>query len=154
MRQQAGLRLLAAALCAAMVTTAATAQDLPGWGDVRGFLTQTLAPGQEIASFAWVPDNPDPALAREAIGVIYPEIAGSAGNVDIRVAHFTRVEAGFTMNRAVSNVFGFEPRNARFLPDRIEVTTTVLGPNDPRCCPSVARVWTISRTDWSARPLN
>ncbi|MCW3782644.1 hypothetical protein [Defluviimonas salinarum] len=154
MTLRSGLRLLAAALCAATFATAATAQDLSGWGDVRGFLIQTLAPGQEIAAFAWLPDNPDPALAREAIGVVYPEIVGSAGNVDIRVAYYARGDAGFSMNRTVSNVFGMEPRNAQFLPDQIEVTTTVLGPNDPRCCPSLARVWSISRTDWSAHPLN
>ncbi|MFZ1728238.1 MAG: hypothetical protein WAU13_16465 [Albidovulum sp.] len=127
------------------------AQDQSQWGDVGSFLVQSLAPGQQNEAYTWLPDNPDSARAREAIGIIYPAIVGSAGSVSIAVGHFTRIEAGFTRDAIITNLFGNNPRDARFFPDRIEITTDVLGPNDPRCCPSVAQRWSIPRNSWSAK---
>ncbi|MDH5528603.1 MAG: hypothetical protein OEY05_01080 [Paracoccaceae bacterium] len=139
---------LAALLC--LFGSAATSQDLSRWGDLEGFLVQSLAPGQQSAAFAWLTDSDDPSQMREAIGVVYPVIVGAAGNTGIVVGHFTRIEAGFVRDRIITNLFGYDPRDVRFYPDRILITTTVLGPNDPRCCPTVAQVWSISRTTWNA----
>lgn len=143
--------ILSAALC--LANPGAQAQDLARWGDLHGFLVQSLAPNRMSEVFFWLPDNPDPAQAREAIGVVYPHIEGSAGNVDIVVGHFGRTDAGFVLDGTIANVFGFEPRDVRFLPDRIEVTTTTLGPSDPRCCPTATSVWSISRAGWQAVQL-
>jgi hypothetical protein len=145
-------RLWGAAVAAFLLVLggACSAQDQSQWGDVGKFLVQSLAPGQQNEAFTWLPDNPDPARAREAIGIIYPVIVGAAGNTGIVVGHFTRIEAGFTRDAIVTKLFGYSPRDARFFPDHIEVTTDVLGPNDPRCCPTVAQVWSISRHSWNA----
>ncbi|WP_223999691.1 hypothetical protein [Aureimonas sp. SA4125] len=41
-------------------------------------------------------------------------------------------------------IFGVTPRDARFSRGRIEVTTSVQGPNDPRCCPTEEKRWVVN----------
>lgn len=46
-----------------------------------------------------------------------------------------------------------EPREARFLPDRIEVTTTTRVDNDPRCCPTAMTRRSVDRATLRAARL-
>jgi hypothetical protein len=41
-----------------------------------------------------------------------------------------------------------EPRDVTFLPDRIELTTTMPKPEDPRCCPTGTASWSIDRASF------
>ncbi len=130
------LRGLALAL---LLATPAAAQD------VGALLSRTL--GANAVQYVWLPDSADPAAVREAIGVAYLEIPGAAGNVDIAVGYY---RDGALVGR-VSDLFGQSPREPRFLPDHIEVTTTMPGPDDPRCCPTATAKWSIDRGTLAAK---
>ena len=72
----------------------------------------------------------------DAIAFLYHP---SGGNSDVLITWIWRdTENGYELARApsIEEVFGLDPRNVRFSPGRIEVTTTVMKPGDPRCCPS------------------
>jgi len=101
--------------------------------------------GRDFAGYHWLPNHPDPARATEAIGIIYPPLEGSAGNFSIEVGHFRRSGADFVLSGKVQNLFGTQPRDTRFLPDRIELTSTMPRPGDARCCPSGQTRWSIQR---------
>lgn len=113
--------------------------------DVGALLSRTL--GANGVQYVWLPDSADPAAVTEAIGVAYLEIPGAAGNVDIAVGYYR----GGTFVGPVRELYGQEPRDPRFLPDRIEMTTTMPGPNDPRCCPTATAKWSIDRRTLAAR---
>jgi hypothetical protein len=55
-------------------------------------------------------------------------------------------DVGYLLARVVpiEEFFGIEPRDVRFSPGRIEVTTTVLNPDDPRCCPTGEKTFVLS----------
>lgn len=59
------------------------------------------------------------------------------------ILKFRSAKAGFKQDGKVENVFGENPRDVRFSKGRIRLTTTTLGPDEPRCCPTVAKRWTI-----------
>jgi hypothetical protein len=138
--------LRALALALGLAAGSALAQD------VQTLLKQTLR--AEAEALYWLPDATDPAQAREALGVAYIPIEGSAGSVDIAVGYYARGPQGFGLVGGISELFGFEPRDARFLADRIEVTTTTLAPGDPRCCPTATTRWSIDRQSLAAERLN
>ncbi len=98
------------------------------------FLEDAL--GGESVSAYWLPDSTTPARATEAIGVLYRAIEGAAGNVTIEMGHFSRSGADYRLTGRVREVYGMEPRDVAFLPDRIELTTTMPKPGDLRCCPT------------------
>jgi hypothetical protein len=141
------LRAIGLALCLA-IPAAARAQEP---GAIEALLAETLLnQGGEIAAWYFLPDAEDPAAASEALGVIYEEIRGAAGNSMIAVGHFVREGESFALAGRVAEVFGQEPRDAAFLADRIEVTTTMPKPDDPRCCPTGASRWIIDRATLTA----
>jgi hypothetical protein len=41
-----------------------------------------------------------------------------------------------------------------FFPDHVEVSTLTLGPNDPRCCPTLTKRWSIDLQSGEAVPIN
>lgn len=79
--------------------------------------------------------------APDALVFAYAESGGSA--VDLRVALFRNNQGSLTYWRDHNEVRGFEPRDVRFATGTVTVTTTVLRPTDPRCCPTGSRTWTI-----------
>lgn len=46
----------------------------------------------------------------------------------------------YTYLGRVEGIFGENPRDAVFEPGRVTFTTSVAGPDDPRCCPSTPQV--------------
>jgi hypothetical protein len=120
--------------------------------DVQTLLAQTLGPG--AVGLYWLPDSADQRQAREALGVAYIPIEGSAGSVDIAAGYYARGPQGFRFVGPVSELFGQQPRDPRFLADRIEVTTTMPAPGDPRCCPTATARWSIDRDTLAAERLN
>ena len=95
---------------------------------------------------------PDPAN-REAVGVTYTEIEGAAGNVNINTGYFAGGPQAFALAGPVLELYGENPRDPRFLEDRIELTTTMPNPGDPRCCPTGTAVWSIDRKTLAARRI-
>jgi hypothetical protein len=109
--------------------------------------------GGESVSAYWLPDSTTPARATEAIGVLYRAIEGAAGNVTIEMGHFSRSGADYRLTGRVREVYGMEPRDVGFLPDRIELTTTMPKPGDPRCCPTGSARWSIDRASLEGKRL-
>jgi hypothetical protein len=79
----------------------------------------------ESISAYWLPDSTTPARVSEAIGVLYREIDGQDGNVPIEMGHSS-------LTGRLRDAYRVEPRDVRLLPDRIELTTAMPKPEDPR----------------------
>lgn len=106
---------------------------------------RTLTGGARMEAAFWLPDHTDPAAAREAIGVAYTHIPGSAGSLSIAVGHFVHQDGQFVLSGPISGVFGHDPRLPVFAPGHMALTMTTLGPNDARCCPTGETTWIIDR---------
>ncbi|WP_226779334.1 hypothetical protein [Oceaniglobus trochenteri] len=146
------MRLIAAALLSLTLALPASAQQ--GWGNLDQMLLNALAPGEPLAGSYWLPDSVDPEAATTALGVVYPVIVGSAGSTGISVGVFNRSGSGWGMTTSVPGLFGLDPREHVILPDRIEVTTTMQGPGEPRCCPTLPVRWIIDRASGAVQRLN
>lgn len=118
----------------------AVAQD---WGDIGALMIQHLTRSQTAEASVWLPNSPDPAAATIGLGVVYEWIRGSAGNTTIAVGFFVRQGAGWAFAGEVQGLYGHEPRAPYFTPSHAELTTTMPGPDDPRCCPTVPTRWRI-----------
>ncbi len=119
--------------------------------DIDALMAKSLGAGP-LAAY-WLADDVDPAKATEAIGVEYIEIEGAAGNTNIFPGYFRKGAGGFDLVGEVSELYGEEPRDPRFLADRIELTTTMPRPEDPRCCPTGTALWSIDRKTLAAKRL-
>ena len=123
---------------------AALAQD---WSPAAAALQRDLAGGRAPLATFFFPDAPDPGAASRALGVAYVHIEGSAGSASIHAGLFVPDGQGsWQMLRPVEGLFGQSPRDPQAGPDGFFVKTSMLGPNDPRCCPSVETTWFI---DWT-----
>ena len=141
------LLLATAPLCAA-------AQE--GWPNLDAVLFAQLAQGSGVveASF-FLPDRPAPSEAREAVAIVYEWIQGSAGSTSIAAAYYTldHPPLRFTFRGYISDLYGHNPRDPQFLPDRIELTMTTLKDGEPRCCPTGETRYAIDRSTRQARAL-
>ncbi len=118
----------------------AMAQD---WGNLDALLFQNLTESGTAEASYWLPNSLDPAVATAAIGVVYEYIPGSAGNTGIATGVFVRQANGWSFAGGVSGMFGQQPRDASFGQGYVDVTTSMLGPNEPRCCPTAPTRWRI-----------
>lgn len=80
--------------------------------------------------------------AADAMAWIYYSSGGNSASLD--VALFRNVGGRMTYVRSEDAVYGETPRNVRFAPGRITLTTTMPRPGDPRCCPTGSQNWTIA----------
>lgn len=141
------------ALTLAISAPPTTAQQ-SNWPDLDQLLFSTLtASGTAEASF-WLPDQADPATATRALGIVYEHIPGSAGNTSIAVGLYQPTTAGWGFVGLVEGLFGQSPRDATFGPTYVDITTIMLGPNEPRCCPTMPVRWRVSLASRTAQRLN
>ncbi|KAJ04648.1 hypothetical protein [Sulfitobacter mediterraneus] len=142
--------LLSAAICIAGLSVAAE-----GWGNLDALLFSHLTRSGSAEASYWLPNSIDPAQATAAFGVVYEHIAGSAGNTTIAVGLFLRPSGGqWGFAGPVADLFGHNPRDVVFEGGFAMMTTTMPGPNDPRCCPTVPTRWRIDLARlqaWQAR---
>ncbi|MCB4378919.1 hypothetical protein FZX02_00330 [Synechococcus sp. MU1644] len=149
MRLVASILALTLAICAAPTTAQQSA-----WPDLDRLLFSTLtASGTAEASF-WLPDQANPATATRALGIVYEYIPGSAGNTSIAVGVYQRTTAGWGFVGSVEGLSGQSPRDAAFGPSHVDLTTIMLGPNEPRCCPTLPVRWRVSLASRTAQRLN
>lgn len=142
------------ALCLALLWPfSASAQDT-GWGNLDALLLGTLSQTGSMEASFWMPNSEDPAIATEALGVIYVHVPGSAGTVSIHAALFGKTDSGWNFWLPVSGLFGQSPTAPVHGPEGIEISTMVLGPGDARCCPSEEARWRIDRTTGLATRIN
>lgn len=145
-----------AAVLALFLTLGATtgAAQTETWPNLDQLLLSTLSNTGAMESALWLPDDADPTRASAALGIAYVHIPGSAGSVSLGAALFAKGATGWAPERPVTGLFGFSPRDHRFLADRIELTTTMAGPDDPRCCPTQPARWSIDRATGQAQRLD
>lgn len=125
-----------------------------GWPNLDQLLFSTLTnSGRAEASF-WLPDQSEPTTATRALGVVYEHIPGSAGSVSIAAGLYQRVAEGWAFVGPVEGLFGNAPRDPGFGPAHVDLTTTMLGPDEPRCCPTLPVRWRIDLTTRVAQRLN
>jgi hypothetical protein len=129
---------------------ALSAQVYQGDPAIGSALALQMEAGTKIIDSYLFPNDADPAKATEALGVLYTEIEGAAGNFNVDVGLFRRVPEGYQLVGKIPDLYGTDPRDAKFLPDRVMLTTTTLKPDDARCCPSGTTVWTVPRATLSA----
>jgi hypothetical protein len=140
------------AICLALLAAPLHAQD--GWPNLDQLLFSTLtASGTAEASF-WLPDSADADAATRALGIVYEYIPGSAGSTSIASGVYQRVPEGWQFAGTVSGLFGQSPTDAAFGPGHVDVTTIMLGPDEPRCCPTLPARWRIDLSTFSAQRLN
>ncbi|MEM8654908.1 MAG: hypothetical protein AAGF36_09185 [Pseudomonadota bacterium] len=145
--------VVALVVAAATWLTPATAQE-GGWPDLDALLFSTLtASGRAEASF-WLPDQADAATATRAVGVVYEHIPDSAGSVSIAVGLYQRTGPGWAFVGPVQGLFGNTPRDVAFGPAHVDLTTIMLGPDEPRCCPTLPVRWRIDLNTRTAQRLN
>ncbi|GAA0308643.1 hypothetical protein [Rhodovulum strictum] len=133
--------------CVLAAASPALSQD---WGDLDAALARDLSPGGETLGSYWLPDNADPAEAMRALAVLYAHIPGSASGFTIHAGLYARDAAGLRFAGPVEGLFGAEPRDPVFHAERMELTTSMPGPDDPHCCPSLAQRWSV---DYSTRSV-
>lgn len=70
----------------------------------------------------------------------------SGGSGEMLTTWILREREGvYAISKDVSSeeLFGFDPRNVQFFPGQVSVTTTVPQGNDPHCCPTGERTFTV-----------
>ena len=80
----------------------------------------------------------------DAVVFVYSDIEGAAGNFDLKVALFEGANGKYRFMRYAPEVYGLDPRDAKFSNGLVEITTTMPRPNDPRCCPTGSERYAIS----------
>jgi hypothetical protein len=79
----------------------------------------------------------------DAISFVYYDAGGSAPRLTTWIWREADGAYTFARNVSIDEVFGLDPRDVKFSPGRIAVTTTVPQGNDPHCCPTGKRTFTI-----------
>lgn len=80
---------------------------------------------------------------KDAISFVYSPIKGANG-MGLSVWIWHDRNGTYELARdATNDIFGQDPRDVQFATGRITVTTTVLKPGEPRCCPTGTKTFTI-----------
>ncbi len=135
-------RLVAAGLLAFGISGApAGAAD---WGFVTPLVTGALADGaMPLGDPYWFPDAETPEAATRAVGVLYVEIPGAAGNFNIAAGVFGRSGGSWALQAPIRDLFGTDPRDPEWKAGAVSLTTTMPKDGDPRCCPTGEARWSI-----------
>ena len=135
-------------------TPAPAASPMSPWAFIDPLLAQVLdvRPGDPTSPWLF-PNHADPTQATFALGVHYPPNRVGGNSFGISVGLFARTAEGWVYRAPVNRIFGQDPRDPVFLDGRMELTTTTLGPTDPRCCPSVPVRWSVDLATGAAAPL-
>ena len=117
----------------------AAAQD---WSFLGPLTAQTLDVQPGDGAPMLFADHPDPGVANYSLIFHYYENRDGGNATHLNVGLYRRDPEGWRFLGLVP-VYGYEPRDATFHPGQIDITTTMQGPNAPRCCPSVATRWAV-----------
>ena len=132
---------LAAALFS-LVALPAAAADCPSGGPAAAVLPEIVAiMGGEPAGDCIFYGDYNGNGAQDALAFVY---AYSGGNSVAQEVWLLSSDSGFWARVTQVEVYGQSPRDVRFSPGQILVTTDMPGPNDPRCCPSEETTWTLT----------
>lgn len=145
------MRIIGPMLALLLAAQGALAQE--GWGNLDALLLGNLSTTGNMEASYWMPDSPDPAQARVSLGIAYVHIPGSAGSVALEAGVFRQTAQGWQFSTPVRNLFGHEPRAPQFRNGQLQLLTTMLGPGEPRCCPTQEAMWRIDLSTGQAQRL-
>ena len=128
---------LAALLCA--LALPAAAQD---WSFMANLVAQSLDIRAGDGPPILFSDHPDPGTANYSLIFHYYDNRDGGNATMLDVGLFRRDPEGWRFLAQVP-VYGQEPRDANFHDWQVDITTTMPGPNDPRCCPTVPTRWAV-----------
>lgn len=131
------------AILTAIFCTLANSALAQNWGNLDALITSQLTRQAPVSS-TFMPDAPDPSGATRAMVIAHTHITGSAGSTAIHVGYFVKQNNAWFLARRIEGLFGLGNENPLFQGNLFEVTTSTLGPNDPRCCPSQKTRWQIN----------
>lgn len=131
----------------------APAQEMSA-DQIAAILVRDLSPTGSMEGGQWFTNGAADGRATYALGVIHVYAPGSAGTVTIHAGIYGYLDSGWAKLREVQGLFGMSPTGAVFTPGRVEVSTMMLGPNDPRCCPTRQMRWSIDLESGQAAALN
>ena len=136
--------LLASAFLSLAFAMPALAQD---WSFIAPLTAQVLdvQPGDQPPML--FSDHPDPAVARHSVIFHYFDSRSGGNSFGLNVGLFRRMNEGWVFAQLLE-IYGVTPRDGRFTEELFEVTTTTLGPNEPRCCPTQTTKWVVDLRNW------
>lgn len=129
--------LLALALLLAPVAGAAQ----HNWSFLDPLLAQTLGIRATDGAPKLFVDHADPNVATQGLAFFYYGNRDGGNAIHLNVGFYRRGPQGWSFVAPVGGLFGHDPRDVSFDGGVIEVTTTTLGPNEPRCCPTQVSRW-------------
>lgn len=132
-------RALAGAILALAFGQPSAAQD---WSFIAPLTAQVLDVRPGDGAPMLFSDHPDPAMARYSVIFHYFPSRGGGNSMSLNVGLFEHTAEGWQFARLL-DVFGSDPREGQFSTDLFEVTTTTLGPGEPRCCPTQTTRWVV-----------
>ncbi len=130
--------------CGVPVAAQSTAED------IAQLLREDLSPTGAMEGGKWFTNE----NATQGLGIIYAHIPGSAGSVSIHAGLYGFFDSGWVKLKDVQGLFGSSPEDARFVPGQVEITMLMLGPDEPRCCPTLRVRWSIDLNTGIATRLN
>jgi len=147
------VQLLFTVAIACASPTGAAAQE---WSNnrVSEMLVTELSPTGAMVGGKWFTSAQNLTLGVRALGIIYAHVPGSAGTASIHAASFYWTGTGWQKYSDIPDLYGMSPVNAVFEGDRATLTTVTLGPNEPRCCPTLEKHWSIDLATGDAVPTN
>ncbi len=128
----------------------ALAQD---WSFISPLTAQVLDVRPGDSAPILFSDNPDPGVAETALVFHYFDNRGGGNALMLNVGLFKRKPDGWHFIGPVE-VFGSNPREANFYPGQVRLKTTMPGPNDPRCCPTLTVDWVVDTDTLQVWRLN
>ena len=137
-----GLLLGSCVAIAGLIPEAAQAQD-PGRRELAALVKKRVGRMNDLQTHPFFGDfNGDGR--NDALVVAYYANRDGGNSYEIKVMLFEGQAGGFRFIRAVQDVYGEAPRAAKFARGQVRITLMTLGPNDPRCCPSVPKEYVIA----------
>ena len=118
------------------------ADPTDAWGFITGLVAQSLDVWPGDASPYFFVDHADPNTAVHALGMHYFEGRSGGNAIGLNAGLFRRDPEGWRFLGRVEMI-GVGPRDVTFPPGKILATTTTLGPDDARCCPTQPTRWSI-----------
>ena len=137
-----------------LMTCVAQIGQAQDWGNLDALLFANLTTSGTAEASFWLPNSPNPVQATTALGVVYEHIPGSAGNVVIATGIFIKQANAWVFAGDVDGFYGNDPRDVAFSQGYVDVTTTLLGPNEPRCCPTLPSRWRVDLGSCTAVQIN
>lgn len=131
------------------MASSATAQDWPN-ESVPEMLVRTLSPTGAMEGGQWFVSSNQLVTGTKGLGIIYAHVPGSAGTVSIHAGLYNWTGNGWRAHKQIEGLYGSNPTNVQFGPTYAHLTTTTLGPEDPRCCPTAMTRWSIDLSTGTA----